>query len=830
MPADQGAPPPLVVLVVEDNPGDARLVELYLREEPAHPFRVVKAVRLADALDILAASAIDVVLLDLSLPDSFGLETLSRLRASQPTVPVVVLTGTADEALALAALRQGAQDYLVKGQGSGDLVRRAVRYAIERSRNDMALRCSEERFKAVFASAGVGVSLSDPDGLFLEANPAFCSMLGYSQEELVGQPFQRYTHSDDLALNLAMRQEVAAGLRDGFQMIKRYLTRDGRIVWAAMTVSAVRDTAGPVRYYVAVVEDITERKRLEDNMRLAATVFENTGDGLFITDGERRIIHVNPAFTELTGFQPEDVLGKKPRILASGRHDAEFYLRMRQTLAETGKWQGEIWNRRKDGEMFAEWLNISAVLDTAGQVANYVAVFSDITSRKQNEERLSYQANHDPLTRLPNRTLFQERLSRALTRAARGQFIVALLFIDLDRFKQVNDTLGHLAGDLLLQQAAGRLTGCVRQGDTVARLSGDEFTVIIEDIADPRDAALVAHKILRLITEPFVLNDHAASISCSVGVALYPADAGDSQTLIKLADAAMYRAKRQGRNACQFHSETVNALAFERLALENSLRQSMEHDELRLLYQPIFDGDTGKIIAVEALVRWQHPEIGLITPDQFLPMAEETGLVLPMGRWVLETACQQVKTWHDAGFGHLRVNVNLSSRQLRALDIEEMVAEALERSGLPPSSLELEIPEASIIDKAQDPTAIFTRFRALGVRIAVDDFGAGYSSFAFLRKLPANSLKISQSLVRNLTAGSDDAEIIAAIFAVAHGLHMSVVAPGIETEQQAALLARYDCDGRQGFLFARPLAPSDIETLLRRVERPLALATETVPP
>lgn len=815
------------VLVVEDNPGDARLVELFLLEETADPFRVLKAALLADALALLAREHVDMVLLDLSLPDSFGLDTLARVKAARPLVPVVVLTGTKDEVLALEALRRGAQDYLVKGGGDGDLVRRAIRYAIERSRVEVALRLSEDRFRAVFQNAGVGVVLSEADGRIVQANPAFCSMIGYAEAEVVSRSFRDFSHPEDAARADALRAEMRAGGRDSYNLTKRYLARDGRVVWGRLTVTAVRESdadGSEVRFAVTVVEDVTERKRLEDHMRLAATVFENSGDGLFVTDDHCNIVHVNPAFTEITGFDPEDVLGKTPKVLSSGRHDHEFYERMWESLRDSGKWQGEIWDRRKSGEMFAGWQNIAAVRNSLGELTNYVAVISDITSRKQVEERLSYQANHDPLTRLPNRTLFHERLSRAVARAHRNQSLVALLFIDLDKFKEVNDTLGHLAGDMLLQQVAERLTGATRQGDTVARLAGDEFTVILEDVQDPRDAAVVAHKILHMLVEDFDLAGHTAHISSSIGVALYPADAGDPQSLIKLADAAMYRAKHLGRNCCQFHSEAVNAQAFERLALENGLRLALEHNEFTVHYQPIFDITTGQVVAVEALLRWRHPEVGMVVPGQFIALADETGLIVPIGRWVLRTACAQVQAWRQSGFPDLELHVNLSGRQLRDPDLLGQISEALEECGLPPAALVLEVPESSAVDKGHDPAAIFARFAALGLGLGIDEFGSGYSSFAFLRRLPANALKIAQAFVRSVANSTDDAEIVTAIVAVARGLHMSVIAPGIETAEQLAFLASFGCDRVQGFLLARPMPPEDMASLLARREPPAALA------
>jgi diguanylate cyclase (GGDEF)-like protein/PAS domain S-box-containing protein len=812
------------ILVVEDNPGDARLVEIFLIEDPAQVFSVIKTETLAAAISALASQTIDAILLDLSLPDSFGLDTLARLREANPSVPVVVLTGTDNQELAFRALRQGAQDYLVKGQGDGHLVRRSVGYAIERFQVELALRNSEARFRAVFESAGIGVVTRSAEGRFIQANPAFCAMLGYSEDELRTLSISDIAHPDEaetVALKLA---EMADGTCDGYTAVRRYIGREGKLVWAKVTVTAVRLPSGALDFGVAVMEDITERKRLEDNMRLAATVFESSGEGLFVTDDKGRIVHVNPAFTEITGYAADEVLGHTPKILSSGRHGPEFYVLMRESLEATGNWQGEIWDRRKDGEMFAGWQNITAVLDAEGRLVNYVAVLSDITSRKQVEERLSYAANHDPLTRLPNRTLFMERLGRAIARAQRSRDLVALMFIDLDYFKQVNDSLGHLAGDLLLQQVAERLSTCVRQGDTVARLGGDEFTIILEDVDQPRDVAIVAHKVLHRLVEPFDLNGTTANISSSIGVALYPLDSQDTQELIHFADSSMYQAKTSGRNRCQFHSEQINTQAFERLALEESLRFAVERGEIELVYQPVFDLGTGQVAAVEALARWRHSQIGTLTPRQFLPLAEETGLILDIGRWGLDEACKQVAQWRNGPSPSLELRINFSGRQLRDDGLMSDIATALEATGLPPTALVAEIGETHAGDQPQAPTGLYERFAALRLGLSIQEFGSGYSSLSNMRKFAAGSVKVAQSFVRGAPTSADDSEIVTAIVALAKGLHMSVVAPGVETSAQLDFVMAAGCTHVQGFLLGRPMTAAEFGDFLSRRQVPDSLA------
>lgn len=811
---------PIPILLVEDNPGDARLVREML-SEGGGDFALTTVHRLADGIEALRNEDYRVLLLDLSLPDSHGLETLHRLRGQASGVPVVVLTGLADEQLAAQALQSGAQDYLVKGRGDGDLIRRSIRYAIERSRAEEALRKSEALFRTIIESTSLGVSLVDGDRINVKSNPAMQRMLGYTSDELDGMAIADFIHPDDFAEGDRLLGELLAGEREDYQIDKRFRRKDGSVFWVRLSVSSLRDAGGRPEFAVGLIDDITERREMEERLRLAATVLENTIEGIFVCDAEQRIVHVNPAFTELTGFTSEDVIGRKPNVLSSGRHEKAFYERMWKQLRECGKWQGEIWNRRKSGELFAEWLNISVVRDDADSVRHYVAVFSDITSRKQTEERLNYQANHDPLTTLPNRTLFHERLTRALARSHRNRLPVALLFLDLDHFKEVNDGCGHLTGDKLLQEVGERLVSCTRQGDTVARMGGDEFTLILEDIADFRDAAVVAQKILRSLGAPFVIGDYRVGVTTSIGISLYPADGNDIQSLLRTADEAMYRAKKQGKNSYQFHSETLNAQAFERLALESSLVGALDGGQLRLYYQPIYDLSSGALVAAEALLRWHHPEVGVVLPAQFLSLADQTGLILPIGRWVLNAACAQIRQWHRRGHPDLRLTVNISEHQLRHGEAVAAVRAALADSGLAPECLDLDLPESAVMGRSREHQGTLEELKGLGVRISVDDFGTGYSSFGYLRRLPIDTLKIDQSFVRDIMTDSDDAKIITAITAIAHSLRLSVVAEGVETSEQLAFLRKHRCDRAQGFLFSRPVPPEEFEKLLER--RPAAL-------
>lgn len=558
----------------------------------------------------------------------------------------------------------------------------------------------------------------------------------------------------------------------------------------------------------ALQSEMAERERAEERLRLSAKVFENTVEGVIITDTENRILAVNSAFTRVTGYSEEEVRGRTPNLLKSGRHDKEFYDEMWQDLASTGQWIGEIWNKRKNGEIYPERLTIAAVKGNNGAVRHFVGVFSDITDIKQSQERLDFLAHHDPLTKLPNRLLFNHRLVHGIGLARRNGSQLAVMFIDLDHFKNVNDTLGHDLGDELLKKVASTLSGHLRASDTLARIGGDEFLLLLDDVEAPRYAGTIAEKVLTLLSETIMVSGYELFISASIGISFYPDDGEDVTSLVKNADTAMYFAKTQGRNAYHFYAPAMSDYARERMHLESLLRRSVDRGELLLHYQLKLDLASGQPVGAEALVRWNSPELGLVSPVRFIPVAEDIGFIGVLGEWVLRTACRQMIEWDAQGLHLPSIAVNLSVRQLERGDISEVVSRVLGETGLPASRLELEVTESAIM-KSDQALVHLDKLRALGVELSVDDFGTGYSSLSYLRRLPVQKLKIDRSFIINVSCEPSREAIVRAIIALAKALGMCAVAEGIETEEEAEFLRNEGCHQGQGFLFSKPLPPDE---------------------
>jgi diguanylate cyclase (GGDEF)-like protein/PAS domain S-box-containing protein len=568
--------------------------------------------------------------------------------------------------------------------------------------------------------------------------------------------------------------------------------------------------------FVVVSDDITERKTAEDALRQAAAVFESSHDSVAITDFDGRILAVNRSFLKTTGYMEAEVLGKNPSILRSGRHKEDFYQSMWAGINAEGYWQGEIWNRRKNGEIYPEWLTISAVRNTKGETTHYVGVFSDLSQLKQSEAQLERLAHYDPLTNLPNRLLVQSHLAHALAQAHRDRQQVGVLYLDLDRFKNINDSLGYPIGDELLVTLTKRLASHIRSVDMLARLNGDEFLLVLEHIEGPEDAVNVARTLLGLLAQPFLLSGgQEVYIGASIGISLSPDDGNNADQLIQHADAAMHQAKKQGRNTYRFYTDALTRTAGEHLNLENRLRHAITANQLRVYYQPQVDIATGHIIGAEALVRWQDPVRGLIPPAHFIPLAEENGLIGAIGAWVLEETCMQGERWIKSGLPFLTLAVNLSPHQFSRGDIPELVSKVLAKTGFPANRLELELTESALMDQQEEAVKMMHLLRAQDIRLAIDDFGTGYSSLAYLKRFPLDILKIDKSFVDDIPFHQDDMEIAATIIAMGHTLGFKVLAEGVETAEQLAFLQAKGCDMYQGYLASPPVPAGEFERLLR---------------
>jgi diguanylate cyclase (GGDEF)-like protein/PAS domain S-box-containing protein len=684
------------------------------------------------------------------------------------------------------------------------------------------LAANERRFRSLFHEAPVGHTLNRlADGGFVEINPAFAELTGYSRDELAALNYWDLTPHQYAADEAQQLETLRSTGRYG-PYEKEYLRKDGQRIAVRLNGTLYEGTDGE-KLILSVVEDISDRRHAEDQLRLMASIFEHSGEAILISDRDNNIVAVNPAFTRLTGYAADEVVGRNPRVLASGRTTQQEYEEMWRAIDTLGLWHGEVWDRRKDGGTYPKWLTISTLKNAAGEVTHYIGSFTDITERKAAEDRIHHLAHHDALTGLPNRFHLQGRLEQALATARRDHRPLAVIFLDLDRFKIVNDTLGHHVGDQLLIAVAHRLRASVRSSDIVARLGGDEFVLVLTD-AEASAAHQLAEKILRSLANTYHVGAHVLHSTPSLGIAMFPADGDSVETLMKNADTAMYHAKSAGRNNVQFFTAAMNEEASARLTFENSLRQAVEHGEFELHFQPQIELESGRLVGVEALVRWRHPQQGLISPLEFIPLAEETGLIVPLGEWVLDRALRQLAAWRDSGIDGLRMAVNLSAHQLRNPAFASSVAEALEIHRIPPERLELEITESAAMDDPQATIEQLGRLRRMGIDLAIDDFGTGYSSLAYLKLLPIRRLKLDRSFVMDIEHDANDAAICSATIALAHSLGLGVVAEGVETEAQRDYLARLDCDIVQGYLFSRPLPAREAEAYLRRAHPHLDLA------
>ncbi len=687
------------------------------------------------------------------------------------------------------------------------------RIAIEQ---DKSLRSSEARFRNMFERNNAVMLMIEPQsGAIVEANQAACSYYGYHSEALRRMSIDQ--------INTLSPEEVAAERLRALHEERAYFNFSHRL--AGGEVRSVEVHSSPIDVegrplLFSIVHDITEQLRLQQEMRIAAAAFESQ-QAMMITDASSVILRVNRAFTDLTGYAAEEAVGQTPRMLGSGRQNESFYQAMWETLERTGSWQGEIWDRRKNGEIFPKWLSISVVKDGAGRVTHYVGSHSDISERKKAEERINELAFFDQLTGLPNRTLLLDRMKQAMVASSRSGSYCALLFIDLDNFKTLNDTQGHEIGDLLLKLVAQRLTQCVREGDTVARLGGDEFLVVLAGLgASKEDAAkdieTITDKIPAALNQSYQFGNAPFHCTASIGVTLFKGDLASIDDLMKQADIAMYKAKEAGRNSVRFYDPTLEAAVQERVALEADLRLAIAENQFLVYYQAQVDaGD--HCMGAEALIRWQHPQRGMVSPADFIPLAEETGLILPLGHWVLRTVCGQLAAWATRPeLAHLAVAVNISAHQFHQADFVDQVLAVLKNTGANPLRLKLELTESLLVANVEDVIFKMRMLKSVGVGFSLDDFGTGYSSLAYLSRLPLDQLKIDRSFVMNIETDDSAVVICAATISLAHNLKLMVVAEGVETEAQRYFLtAVHHCDLIQGYLTSRPLPVAAFEAFVQ---------------
>lgn len=570
---------------------------------------------------------------------------------------------------------------------------------------------------------------------------------------------------------------------------------------ALMFIRQKRTSSAMFRLNERLTEQIDAQTLLQNKLKLYASVFTNTREGMLITDIQGRILAINPAFTAITGFTSEETLGARPSILSSGQQSPEFYQDMWRVLAAEDEWQGEIWNRRRNGNIFPEWLTVNAVRDEHNEITHYIGIFTDISEHKDTEAHIHHLSYHDPLTGLPNRAQLNSRLEHAIEKAKQTQQQGAVLLLDLDRFKLINETIDHATGDELLRLVAKRSLSVLRKTDTLGRQGGDEFVIILPDTSEAQ-AACIARKLLLAISQPCQLAEHELSVTCSIGIAVFPRDGDNSDGLLRSADAAMSLAKQEGRNDFQFYTADLNSARLDDLLLEHQLRSAIVRNELVLHYQAKVDA-SGRLRGCEALIRWQHPELGLLGPDRFIPVAEASGLILPIGEWVIQQACEQLRDWLDQGLVPVPVAVNLAAQQLNEHTVEQ-IRNCLSQLDLQPELLALELTETMLMRDIHRALTIISELKDMGVSLAIDDFGTGYSSLTYLRQLQVDTLKIDRSFVNGIGSTADDGTIAVAVIALAHSMGLEVVAEGVETDHQQAFLIRHGCDYLQGFLFGRP--------------------------
>jgi len=683
---------------------------------------------------------------------------------------------------------------------------------IEHRCNEKEIKASQKKLTSILENMQDVYYRADCNGILTMISPSASAVLGYEADDILGMLLvDLYTNPED-------RSELLQALNENNGKVHNFTValrhKDGHNVWISANVQYYYDEQGEVLGTEGVGRDITRLYHDNLQMRKMSRALEQTADMVMITDREGVIEYVNPMFEKTTGYCKQEIIGRKPNILNSGRYDRAFYKKMWATVLGGKVFTEVLVNKKRDGSVFYQDETITPLKNEKDEITHFIATGRDISRRMENEKRLQFIAHHDALTGLPNRVLFMDRIKRSLAHARRSHECIAILFFDLDRFKNINDTLGHIIGDKLLIEIARRLKKSIREDDSIARLGGDEFAVLVDKINSENDITQIAQKTLTCLEKPTIIDGHSLYTTASIGISLFPDDGEDAGSLLKNADIAMYRAKDMGKNNYQFYSKDMSARAIQRLAMEDSLRIALEKNEFVLYYQPQVDAQNHRITSVEALLRWQHPERGLVLPAEFIPVLEETGFIIDVGDWVLENACLQLKNWIQSGYTDIIVSINISARQFHQQDFYHRMVSLVEQYGIFSGQIELEITEDILMDKQKTTIENISRLGRYGFRIAVDDFGAGHSSLSYLQRFGINTLKIDRSFIKEIIKSHDDAAITSAIIAMAHSLKLNIVAEGVETQQQLDFLYNHACQLIQGYIFSPPITTEKMTLLL----------------
>ncbi|OWW21442.1 EAL domain-containing protein [Noviherbaspirillum denitrificans] len=820
----------LRVLYAEHNRFDIDLTRRHFaRHAPQVRLHVVNdGNEVLDALPPEHASdpPFDVVLLDYQLSGINALEAVKTLRDERGyDLPVVLVTGQGSEDVVAEALRLGVADYVMKHEGYlaelPAILEHAFRQA-QLAREQAKLRTASERLRHLLsANPTILYSLKVEGTRF---TPVWISdnvtrVVGYTPEECLDPGWWLAgLHPDDRERVLADHKRLFTG--HSLTHEYRFLDKSGAVRWVRDDMRLLLDAAGAPCEVVGSWNDITSSREASEHQRLQAAALTSSRDAVMITDLDARILSVNPAFTEITGYTEAEAAGHRASLLRSGRQDRAFFEAMWDSLRRYGQWQGEIWNRRKNAEVYPQWMTITTVRDASGTPTHYVAVGTDLTLLRRTEEQREHLANYDPLTGLPNRVLLGSLLQHALEKAQRQHAQVAVLFLNLDKFKTVNDSLGHASGDSLLLGVTGRLNQRLGGRHLLGRLSADEFVVVMETVRDPSDAEALAVELLVALDAPFSL-DGASEVYArtSIGVSLYPQDGLSSHDLLHRADAAVHRAKERGGNQIAFYTSDLSQRARMQLDIDAGLRRALQQGEFVIHYQPKADLHSGCITGAEGLLRWMRPGQGMMPPVEFIPLAEKNGLIIPIGAWVVDEACRQIRAWQDAGLGWMNIAVNVSARQFHDEELERVVAAALQRHGVPARLLTLELTESMLIERPDETIERLQRLKHIGLQLSLDDFGTGYSSLAYLSRFPLDQIKIDRSFVVDMVTNETSATIANSVVDLAHRMRLKVVAEGVETREQLDYLCGNGCDEVQGFYFSRPVPAEEFERMLREGKR-----------